>query len=216
MVAYFCHPDDNDMLLSNKQRAYHCLPGWYFFAFDFLDFFWLLFFCFDVQVIISWNSFCAVEAVKWKLFSFTAADIYARGSRPFLLETSRQNVSTGDRSKLLCTLLPPQREKFKGMRSLFCCWYPCYEKFEGMRGLFCCWYPRYEKFEGMRSLFCCWYPRYEKFMGMRNLFCCWYPRYEKFKGMRSLFCCWYPRYGKFEGMRSLFYCWYPNCENRKV
>ena len=36
--------------------------------------------------------------------------IYALGSSPFLLEISRHNVGTGDRSKLLCTLLPPQRE----------------------------------------------------------------------------------------------------------
>ena len=26
MIAYFCHPDDNDMLLSNRQRAYQ-FPG---------------------------------------------------------------------------------------------------------------------------------------------------------------------------------------------
>ena len=37
--------------------------------------------------------------------------IYVRGSSPFLLETSRHNVGTGDRSKLLCALLTPQREK---------------------------------------------------------------------------------------------------------
>ena len=36
--------------------------------------------------------------------------IYARGSSPFLLETSHHSVGTGDRSELLCTLLPPQRE----------------------------------------------------------------------------------------------------------
>jgi len=44
MIAYFCHPDDNDMLLSNRQRAYHCLSGWYFFAFGFFDFFGFWFF----------------------------------------------------------------------------------------------------------------------------------------------------------------------------
>ena len=39
--------------------------------------------------------------------------IYALGSSPFLLEISRHNVGTGDRSKLLCTLLPPQRESMR-------------------------------------------------------------------------------------------------------
>jgi hypothetical protein len=40
MIAYFCHPDDNDMLLSNRQRAYQCPGGiflflvfWAFWAF---------------------------------------------------------------------------------------------------------------------------------------------------------------------------------------
>ena len=36
--------------------------------------------------------------------------IYARGSSPFLLETFRHRVGTGDRIKRLCALLPPQCE----------------------------------------------------------------------------------------------------------
>ena len=31
MIAYFCHPDDNDMLLSNRQRAYQCPGGIFLF-----------------------------------------------------------------------------------------------------------------------------------------------------------------------------------------
>ena len=41
--------------------------------------------------------------------------IYARGSSPFLLETFRLSVDTGDRNKLLCILKP----RYGALRTIF-------------------------------------------------------------------------------------------------
>ena len=96
--------------------------------------------------------------------------------------------------------ITPRVPKFKGMRSLFCCWYPRYEKFEGMRSLFCCWYPRCGKFMGMISLFCCWYPCCEKVWGYEKLVLLLIPTLWKVWGYEKLVLLQIPKLWKPEGI----------------
>ena len=127
MIAYFCHPDDNDMLLSNRQRAYHCLPGWYFY--------------FVLGTLLPPQR--ELNSLRVWVACFVA-DTHAMERMRVWEACLVADTHAVESLRVWEACLVADTHAVERMRVWeACCWYPRCGKNEGMRSLFCCWYPRY-------------------------------------------------------------------------